>query len=304
MVKKSKNIFEKRNPFSNLNNEKTKKFVKQLDEDDNIRTEILKIEGAGITLINERILKKIDFSDREFINREISFEKILETEAVKNLAESINEIGLINPVYIIEKKDGKYKILSGFRRLSALYYGYENIKNFNPVGTNNVIIVPENTSYELLDKISLHENTLREDLTTLEISMKIWRESRNKKKNSEQIAQEYGISRRTVARYLRVEKYPEQLLEKLDEIKNIRKSDTIFNYLNQTNFENMEKNIERLSQMEISDIEREIKKLALNIDDSKIFVKKGKKSTSFEIQGRLTDEEIEKVKQIILKRLF
>jgi len=167
-----------------------------------------------------------------------------------------------------------------------------------------VIIVPENTSYELLDKISLHENTLREDLTTLEISMKIWRESRNKKKNSEQIAQEYGISRRTVARYLRVEKYPEQLLEKLDEIKNIRKSDTIFNYLNQTNFENMEKNIERLSQMEISDIEREIKKLALNIDDSKIFVKKGKKSTSFEIQGRLTDEEIEKVKQIILKRLF
>ena len=304
MVKKSKNIFEKRNPFSNLNNEKTKKFVKQLDEDDNIRTEILKIEGAGITSVNERILKKIDFSDREFINREISFEKILETEAVKNLAESINEIGLINPVYIIEKKDGKYKILSGFRRLSALYYGYENIKNFNPVGINNVIIVPENTSYELLDKISLHENTLREDLTTLEISMKIWRESRNKKKNSEQIAQEYGISRRTVARYLRVEKYPEQLLEKLDEIKNIRKSDTIFNYLNQTNFENMEKNIERLSQMEISDIEREIKKLALNIDDSKIFVKKGKKSTSFEIQGRLTDEEIEKVKQIILKRLF
>ena len=290
MVKKSKNIFEKRNPFSNLNNEKTKKFVKQLDEEDNIRTEILKIEGAGITSVNERILKKIDFSDREFINREISFEKILETEAVKNLAESINEIGLINPVYIIEKKDGKYKILSGFRRLSALYYGYENIKNFNPVGTNNVIIVPE--------------NTLREDLTTLEISMKIWRESRNKKKNSEQIAQEYGISRRTVARYLRVEKYPEQLLEKLDEIKNIRKSDTIFNYLNQTNFENMEKNIERLSQMEISDIEREIKKLALNIDDSKIFVKKGKKSTSFEIQGRLTDEEIEKVKQIILKRLF
>ena len=56
--------------------------------------------------------------------------------------------------------------------------------------------------------------------------------------------------------------------------------------------------------MEIYDIETEINKLALNIDDSKIFVKKGKKSTSFEIQGRLTDEEIEKVKQIILKRLF
>lgn len=304
MVKKSKNIFEKRNPFSNLNNEKTKNFVKQLEEDENIKTEVLKIKGAEITSINEKILRKIDFSDREFINREITFEKIMETEALKNLAESINEIGIINPVYIIRKEEGKYKILSGFRRLSAVYYGYENIKDFNPAGTNNLIIIPEDAGYEILDKISLHENTLREDLTTLEISMKIWRESRNKKKNSEQIAQEYGISKRTVARYLRVEKYPEQLLEKLDEIKNIRKSDTIFNYLNRTNFENMEKNIEKLSAMEISDIEREIKKLALTVDDNKIIVKKGKKSTSFEIQGRLTDEEIEKIKQIISKRIL
>ena len=303
MVKKSKNIFEKRNPFSNLNNEKTKNFVKQLEEDENIKTEVLKIKGAEITSINEKILRKIDFLDREFINREITFEKIMETEALKNLAESINEIGIINPVYVIRKEDGKYKILSGFRRLSAVYYGYENIKDFNPAGTNNLIIIPEDASYEILDKISLHENTLREDLTTLEISMKIWRESRNKKKNAEQIAQEYGISKRTVARYLRVEKYPEQLLEKLDEIKNIRKSDTIFNYLNRTNFENMEKNIEKLSAMEISDIEREIKKLALTVDD-KIIVKKGKKSTSFEIQGRLTDEEIEKIKQIISKRIL
>lgn len=304
MVKKSKNIFEKRNPFSNLNNEKTKNFVKQLEEDENIKTEVLKIKGAEITSINEKILRKIDFSDREFINREITFEKIMETEALKNLAESINEIGIINPVYVIRKENGKYKILSGFRRLSAVYYGYENIKDFNPAGTNNLIIIPENAGYEILDKISLHENTLREDLTTLEISMKIWRESRNKKKNAEQIAQEYGISKRTVARYLRVEKYPEQLLEKLDEIKNIRKSDTIFNYLNRTNFENMEKNIEKLSAMEISDIEREIKKLALTVDDNKIIVKKGKKSTSFEIQGRLTDEEIEKIKQIISKRIL
>ncbi|MDO5089306.1 MAG: ParB/RepB/Spo0J family partition protein [Leptotrichiaceae bacterium] len=304
MVKKAKNIFEKRNPFSNLNNEKTKNFVKQLEENENIRTEILKIKGAEVTSVNEKILEKVDFQDREFINREISFEKILKTEPIKNLAESINEIGLINPVYVIEKKENKYKILSGFRRLSAVYYGYGNIKDFSPSGTGNFIIIPENVSYEILDKISLHENTLREDLTTLEISMKIWRESRNKKKSSEQIAQEYGISRRTVARYLRVEKYPEKLLEKLDEIKNIRKSDTIFNYLNQTNFENTEENIEKLSQMEISDIEREIKKLKIKSDDGKLLVKKGKKSTSFEIQGRLTDEEIEKVREFILKKLF
>lgn len=305
MVKKGKNIFEARNPFSNLSTEKTKKFVKQFEEDENIIAEILKIDGAKISTVNDKILEKIDFNDREFINREITYDKIIETEAVKNLAQSIYEIGIINPIYIIEKENNKYKILSGFRRLSAVSYGYKNIEDFTVVGTNNLIIIPQNTSYEILDKISLHENTLREDLTILELSMKIWRESRNKKKKSEQIATEYGISKRTVARYLRVEKYPKELLEKLEEIKNIRKADTIYNYLNQTNFENVENNVEKLSKMEISEIEREIRKLKEDPNgDDKISIKKGKKTTSFEIQGRLTEEEIQMIKEILYKKLY
>ena len=301
MVKKSKNIFEARNPFSNLSTEKTKSFVKQFEQNENIRAEILKISGAKITTINEKLIEKIDFEDREFINREISYDKIIETEAIQNLAQSILEIGIINPVYIIEKKDEKYKILSGFRRLSAVSYGYKNIENFNIAGTNNVIIIPENTSYEILDKISLHENTLREDLTVLEISMKIWKES---KKKAEQIAKEYGISKRTVARYMRVAKYPEELVEKLDEIKNIRKADTIFNYLNQTNFQNIKENIEKLSKMEVSEIEREIKKLKENsFGNEKIMIKKGKKVTTFEIQKKLSDEDIKKINDILEKYL-
>lgn len=305
MVKKSKNIFEGRNPFSNLDTEKTKKFVKQFEEDENVVAEVLKIKGTKVISITEGILKKIDFEDREFINREITYEKIMETEALRNLAYSINEIGIINPVYVIEKEDGKYKILSGFRRLSAVSYGYREIGGFSVSGTNNFIIIPKDTGYEILDKISLHENTLREDLTILELSMKIWRESRNKKKKSEQIAEEYGISKRTVARYLRVEKYPEELIERLEEIRNIRKADTIFNYLNQVNFENIGKNIEILSGMEISEIEKEIRKLKnKNSSDDRILIKRGKKSTSFEIQGRLDDEEIELIRNILYKKLY
>ena len=307
MVKKSKNIFEARNPFSNLSTEKTKKFVKQFEENESVEKEVLKIKGTRVTSITEETINKIDFEDREFINREITYDKILETEAIKNLSLSINEIGIINPVYVIEKENGnyKYKILSGFRRLSAVSYGYKNIENFSISGTNNLIIIPKETSYEILDKISLHENTLREDLTILELSMKIWRESRSKSKKSEQIAEEYGISRRTVARYLRVEKYPEELIEKLEEIKNIRKADTIFNYLNQVKFKNTKENIERLSKMEISEIEREIKKLKNNnIVDDRILIKKGKKSTSFEILGKLTDDEIELIKGILYKKLY
>ena len=58
MVKKSKNIFEARNPFSNLSTEKTKSFVKQFEQNENIRAEILKISGAKITTINEKLIEK------------------------------------------------------------------------------------------------------------------------------------------------------------------------------------------------------------------------------------------------------
>ena len=108
MVKKSKNIFEGRNPFSNLDTEKTKKFVKQFEEDENVAAEVLKIKGTKVTSISNRVLDKIDFEDREFINREITYDKIMETEAIRNLAQSINEIGIINPIYVIEKEKGKY----------------------------------------------------------------------------------------------------------------------------------------------------------------------------------------------------
>ena len=127
-----KNIFEARNPFSNLNNENTKNFVKQFEEEEQIKHEIMKIKGSKISSITKEIIS--------------------EKENIHNLADSINDIGLINPVYVIENKNKKYKILSGFRRLSAIFYGYEKIEEFNVAGTNNIIIIPENTPYDILDK--------------------------------------------------------------------------------------------------------------------------------------------------------
>ena len=57
--------------------------------------------------------------------------------------------------------------------------------------------------------------------------------------------------------------------------------------------------------MEVSEIEKEIKKLKnKNLGDDKILIKKGKKSTSFEVQGRLTDEEIKIVMDILYKKLY
>ena len=150
----------------------------------------------------------------------------------------------------------------------------------------------------MLDTISLHENTLREDLTTLELSLKIWKESRHKNKKIEDIAEDYGISKRSVNRYLRVEKYPEELLEVMDKI-NIRKADTIYSLLKKKNFSNSSKIINEVLPLEVGEIEKIIKTPAGRSE--KISIKTKKKSTIIEIANLLSDEDIEKIKEFINK---
>ncbi len=293
MAKKS--IFTARNPLENINTGKAKDLMKKLDNDDIIKQEVMKLDGAKLTKINKGILLKIDFSDREFINREILFDDLLKDDKLHELSKSIGAIGLINPIYLIEKENG-YKILSGFRRSTAVFWGFENIEDYNVVGGNNLVIIPSDAPYELLDTISLHENTLREDLTTLELSLKIWKESRHKNKKIENIAEDYGISKRSVNRYLRVEKYPKELLEVMDKI-NIRKADTIYNLLNKNKTSDFSKIIDEVLPLEIGEIEKIIKTPSGRSD--KISIKPKKKSIIIEINSLLRNEDIEKIKKFI-----
>ena len=293
MAKKS--IFTARNPLENINTGKAKDLMKKLDNDDIIKQEVMKLDGAKLTKINKGILLKIDFSDREFINREILFDDLLKDDKLHELSKSIGAIGLINPIYLIEKENG-YKILSGFRRSTAVFWGFENIEDYNVVGGNNLVIIPSDAPYELLDTISLHENTLREDLTTLELSLKIWKESRHKNKKIENIAEDYGISKRSVNRYLRVEKYPKELLEVMDKI-NIRKADTIYNLLNKNKTSDFSKIIDEVLPLEIGEIEKIMKTPSGRSD--KISIKPKKKSIIIEINSLLRNEDIEKIKKFI-----
>ena len=64
-----KSIYGVRNPLENTNSGNAKKLMQKLDNDDLIKQEVMKLEGAKLTKINKEILEKIYFSDREFINR-------------------------------------------------------------------------------------------------------------------------------------------------------------------------------------------------------------------------------------------
>ena len=63
------------------------------------------IEKISLELID-------DFNNHPF--------KVVEDEALKELADSINENGLLEPLVVRRKENGRYEMLSGHRRKKAL----------------------------------------------------------------------------------------------------------------------------------------------------------------------------------------
>jgi ParB family chromosome partitioning protein len=94
---------------------------------------------------------QVKISDIIITNRK----RTLKTEYVKQLAESINEIGLLNPITL----SSDYKLLSGLHRLEAIkLLGMDTIESHVKV-TGGVL-------YEEL--IEIDENLIRNDLVILE----------------------------------------------------------------------------------------------------------------------------------------
>ena len=121
-------------------------------------------------------------------------------EALKELADSIKQLGLIQPITV--KRDGeKYIIISGERRWRASERaGLESIPAY-------IREVDDTT----LHAMALVENIQREDLNAIEISLGMQRLIEECGLTQEALAERLGKKRSTVANYLRLLNLPEEV---------------------------------------------------------------------------------------------
>ncbi|MEG1338687.1 ParB N-terminal domain-containing protein [Cetobacterium sp.] len=142
--------------------------------------------------IDSSLIKKINFLDKTFVNR-LDDEKTIKTdENFVSLLESIRNIGLLNPVYLLETDDN-YVIINGWRRLLALNELYKSDKSI--VFYKKAIILKKDTPLEFLEKSSLDENTKRKDLSILELSYKFNKLSSIKGISIEDCLKKFNIAR-------------------------------------------------------------------------------------------------------------
>ncbi len=119
-------------------------------------------------------------------------------EALQELAESIRTFGLIQPVTVRHKANGKYQIISGERRYRACQIaGMDMIPAY----------IREANDQGMLE-MAIVENIQRENLDPIEVAMSYRRLIEECSLTQEQMAERVGKKRVSVTNYLRLLKLP------------------------------------------------------------------------------------------------
>ncbi|MBI3138815.1 MAG: ParB/RepB/Spo0J family partition protein [Sphingobacteriales bacterium] len=119
-------------------------------------------------------------------------------KALQELAESIKLHDIIQPVTVSRMANGKYRLISGERRLRAS--GIAGLKDIPAY-------VRQANDTQLLE-LALLENLQREDLNAMEISLSYKRMMEELDYTQEQVAERMGKDRSTVANFIRLLKLP------------------------------------------------------------------------------------------------
>lgn len=151
-------------------------------------------ETRGSSSINEINLLSIttnpDQPRREF-----------DEESLSELATSIKQIGVIQPITLRKVDDDTYQIIAGERRYRAsLMAGLETIPAYIKTVDDDEVM-----------EMALVENIQREDLNSIEIALAYQNLIESLSLTQEQLSERVGKKRATIANYLRLLKLPAEV---------------------------------------------------------------------------------------------
>ena len=146
------------------------------------------------------ILKKLKVTEVE-PNRDQP-RKNFDQESLEELAESIKEYGLIQPI-VVTKKDGYYGIVAGERRWRASKIA----------GLTEIPAIIREDDERINSEISLIENMQREDLNPYEKALGVRTLIDNYGLSQEEVAKKLGKGRSTIANIVRILNLEPRVLE-------------------------------------------------------------------------------------------
>ena len=122
-------------------------------------------------------------------------------DALEELAESIRTLGLIQPITVRRKADGRYQIISGERRFRACQMA----------GMDMIPAYIRDTNDQGMLEMAIVENIQRENLDPIEVALSYQRLIDECNLTQEQMAFRVGKKRASVTNFLRLLKLPAKI---------------------------------------------------------------------------------------------
>lgn len=157
-----------------------------------ISTEAVRPQGSST--ISEIAIEQIEANPNQ-PRREF------DEEALGELAHSIREIGIIQPITLRQVDDNRFQIIAGERRWRA-----SQIAGLKAIPAYIRTIKDENVM-----EMALVENIQREDLNAIEIALAYEHLLANSGMTQEKVSERVGKSRTSIANHLRLLKLPAQV---------------------------------------------------------------------------------------------
>lgn len=122
-------------------------------------------------------------------------------EKIRELASSIKELGIIQPITVRSLEGGRYQLITGERRLRAA----------NIAGLKRIPAFIRSADDQDMLELALVENIQREDLDAIEVSISYQRLIEECKLTQENLSERVGKKRSTITNYLRLLKLPAEI---------------------------------------------------------------------------------------------
>lgn len=152
------------------------------------------VKTEGSSSINEIELSKIQVNPDQPRH-------VFDEEALQELAASIRQIGVIQPITLRKIDDDLYQIIAGERRYRAS----------SIAGLSSIPAYIRTAEDETVMEMALIENIQREDLNSIEIALAYQNLIEAYDLTQERLSERIGKKRTTIANYLRLLKLPAEI---------------------------------------------------------------------------------------------
>src|SRR5512133_3524013 len=159
------------------------------------------IDGVGKEVLEKKVEANLQIDINSIDVNPFQPRTRFDSQSLEELAASIRQLGIVQPLTVRETAGGRYQLIAGERRLRAARIA----------GLTHVPAYIRTADDQAMLELALVENIQREDLDAVEVAISFQRLIEECKLTQEQLSDRVGKQRSTVANYLRLLKLPAEI---------------------------------------------------------------------------------------------